>query len=473
MAAKPKYIESQNKNIIFEGFVAKRIQTLDNSSTFNEETIQEMSNKGNVAVVATEKTYELSVNAFDYGHIDFIMHIANKDTSAENTGTFDLDDLDNVIVNPIIQVRNEDDELIQAKALYNCRIDSFTFTYAVDGNATEDFSFVADKQLNFLNNNKNIRNVRGERTADTTISVPIYAGDDQTLTGENIGTGDGSETVFNTTYKPIVAASYTVYVGGVSQTESIDYTIDTDTGTVTFESGSIPGIGLDVTIDYDFDGTAGHSLYIEDEEVDSANWSILGNEITLSGGVTVDAGDRIVYYYVPNYVSFEELTTDYSEQAVLRRGNIDIFLYNSGDSEAKQLRLQNVTINGTFSRTALYQIGQEESYANHSSERNIEVSLELNESDLEVLAKSVGKYSEYVAGTLTEIDFNDIVRTLILEVNVYNSVTIKDATTKLRNIKIENLTLTSPSDSMSVGGIGTESFTLSADNITVEGFGNL
>jgi hypothetical protein len=76
------------------------------------------------------------------------------------------------------------------------------------------------------------------------------------ITGDAIGTGDDTTTVFNTTYYPITADSETVYVDGVAQILSTDtcstndYTINLTTGAITFCSA--PVTGLAITVDYSY-----------------------------------------------------------------------------------------------------------------------------------------------------------------------------------------------------------------------------
>jgi len=85
-------------------------------------------------------------------------------------------------------------------------------------------------------------------------------------TDQLLGTGDGATQVFalvktyssgGETYvrdiKKPVAATVLVAVDGVAQTEGVDYTLDPTTGLVTFDAGSIPALGLDVTAGYEFD----------------------------------------------------------------------------------------------------------------------------------------------------------------------------------------------------------------------------
>ena len=101
--------------------------------------------------------------------------------------------------------------------------------------------------------------------------------------GQNLGTGDGSTATFQirkqyttgsvthnriinkivsdsdvTSIASSVQASYTpypltVYVDAVEKTETTHYTVDRDTGIITFTGGNIPAIGEVVTADYEFD----------------------------------------------------------------------------------------------------------------------------------------------------------------------------------------------------------------------------
>lgn len=89
---------------------------------------------------------------------------------------------------------------------------------------------------------------------------------DYELVDENIGTGDGSETVFNITktytsgsetyvrriFKPI-ASGLVVKVAGVTQTLTTDYTVNATTGVITFTAGGTPGMGEAVTVTCEFD----------------------------------------------------------------------------------------------------------------------------------------------------------------------------------------------------------------------------
>lgn len=89
---------------------------------------------------------------------------------------------------------------------------------------------------------------------------------DYVATGENLGTGDGSTRtfqlrrqyqsgaqVYNRTIVKLVAGTIAVYVNAVLQADPGDYSIDGDTGLITFTVPSTPGVGLAVTADFQFD----------------------------------------------------------------------------------------------------------------------------------------------------------------------------------------------------------------------------
>jgi len=68
--------------------------------------------------------------------------------------------------------------------------------------------------------------------------------------GEDAWTGNGLKTEFVTTGKPVVADSEAVYVDLAKMTKPENYTIDYDTGTITFTEP--PGIGLAIQATYDY-----------------------------------------------------------------------------------------------------------------------------------------------------------------------------------------------------------------------------
>ena len=79
--------------------------------------------------------------------------------------------------------------------------------------------------------------IAGEAIAKVYMVTPI--------SGENVGTGDGSTTIFNLANAPVKPGSVNITVGGTATT---DYTIDLETGKITFNSA--PASGSAIVADY-------------------------------------------------------------------------------------------------------------------------------------------------------------------------------------------------------------------------------
>jgi hypothetical protein len=71
-----------------------------------------------------------------------------------------------------------------------------------------------------------------------------------TVTAEAVGTGNGVQTAFTLASSPILSKAETVYLAGVAKTRDTDYTIDFDTGGITFTSA--PASSSAVTANYKY-----------------------------------------------------------------------------------------------------------------------------------------------------------------------------------------------------------------------------
>ena len=70
-----------------------------------------------------------------------------------------------------------------------------------------------------------------------------------TITGESVGTGNGTNKIFTLDHKSLVASSETIYSDSVT-VDPADYTIDYTLGTVTFDAA--PAAGKVITADYTY-----------------------------------------------------------------------------------------------------------------------------------------------------------------------------------------------------------------------------
>jgi len=71
-----------------------------------------------------------------------------------------------------------------------------------------------------------------------------------TVTGETVGTGDGTTTEFSLANRCLQAYTETIYVDGTLQTRDTDYSIDYDTGKITFATA--PALDTTITADYTY-----------------------------------------------------------------------------------------------------------------------------------------------------------------------------------------------------------------------------
>ena len=70
------------------------------------------------------------------------------------------------------------------------------------------------------------------------------------VTGDSVGTGDGTTTVFTLANQNVVPGSETIYQDGTPVSSS-EYTIDDETGTITFNTA--PAVGVEITADYTYE----------------------------------------------------------------------------------------------------------------------------------------------------------------------------------------------------------------------------
>lgn len=468
---KPSFILPENSVILAEGRKIKRVQSGDFSGSFDTEKVQEMGNAADVANITTDRNYDFSVSTLHYGNIELMLWLARKEISADNTGVIGISDIRDSISDFLFYTSNKDRDLVSAYNIRDAKIDSVTMNFSVDGNATLDFAFTSQKYKGYTGSKAAIGSTRGEYATTITFTVDDLYGDAQTVSDEAVGTSDGDETDFQLDLYPIDSGSYSILIDSTLQVEDTDYTIDLSTGEIEFTTA--PAIGEAITANYDFSGNTGEALYIDGALVDSGNWEMSGSTVTLSGDVEITEDSRIVYYYIPTTAVFPKLITDTSETPVVRRGQVEILFYKGSETDSDYvLRVQSVDVNMSFDRNGANQLGEKDAYDFPSAEKTVEISMELNASDLEILAKATDQKSEYDAETLTSIDFVDLLQNMTLEINLYNDEETHTAGTLLQNIKCENLNLIDPSFSIGIGDIGTESYSFNGSEIDIESTGN-
>jgi len=126
----------------------------------------------------------------------------------------------------------------------------------------------------------------------TTLQVARYAGIGVAIELENLGTGDNSNDSFDLDNGNVLAGSYTVKYGASdsnnlnTMTESTDYTLDKDSGSLVLTSAGVTKLGKDVLyISYTYSTGQSDtvlSTYLEpaSREVDKLTWNYWGTNKT-------------------------------------------------------------------------------------------------------------------------------------------------------------------------------------------------
>lgn len=187
--------------------------------------------------------------------------------------------------------------------------------------------------------------------------------------------------------------------------------------------------------------------------------------------LALNAGDRIRVVAAKNTpASFTALTSTPNGLGALRRGMIDMYLYNATGNEEKTLRLQSVGINVSLDRTAAAELGNKKNYSRILNRPiSVEVSCEAYLDDLETIAKLTNKETEFDAMSLNEIDIDDFVSTSKLVVKIYKSEIYRTAPYLLKTITITNLGISSEGMSVDAGGNAMLSFSLKSTSLSIAG----
>ncbi|MCK4721067.1 DUF2460 domain-containing protein [bacterium] len=143
----------------------------------------------------------------------------------------------------------------------------------------------------------------------------------QVVLGERIGTGDAGNKVFKLRLNPVISGSVTVYVDGSEVTEGVDFTLDYNTGKLTFTTA--PPDGDSVTADYGFAAFSDSDLQ---EFLDAA-----GGNLALAAGdaltsLLADRNRLVTWSKGDAKIDYDKLRKDIAEVAVK--------FHNQGVSEA-------------------------------------------------------------------------------------------------------------------------------------------
>lgn len=409
--SKPDYIRHDGVALFADDHQMKRVQSFSSDSSYTTEDILELANKGVAEQIDDLDTVSASLSCHEFGSTDNFAKVVNYFQDGDNNNHYMTDDLfDNAQVDFIIKTSTGGaSDSLNASCWYGSQwLTGATLTYSSDGYAEEAFTFEGEYKRWFLNSYKDTRVVSGTYTSATVA----------TAYGVNLQTG----------YTPLILTVNGVIASDVN-----------DTGTITLTDS-----GANTTITATSDG---------------------------STNVTFASGDRIRLVYAKNTAdAFDELSSTPDGIGALRRGMIDIYLFNSSGTEEKTLRLSNVSLNITLDRTGEPELGEKKFYARTLTRPiTVEGSIDAKLSDLEVFAKMANQESAFDADTLTQISWDSFSNDNVLVIKLYKSESTHTAANLLKTVHVTGLGITANSDSYTAGENSTVSFTIKADNCIISG----
>lgn len=384
-----------------------RATAFGSTTGLTKEDIFELGNAGLVEVVDDIPNVDITLDSNDYGSIKTIALLAGKDP---DTATYvDLsEDMEYARSDIYVLIAPQvGGDIVRSQYIENAFVTSVNLAYSVDGNFTESYSLAADNKTWFLNDAAEI----GTKT------VTAVAG---------IGDEVEATVVVNEATKLWKALA--VYNKDGVKVPDDEWTQAEPTGnTIVVEIESdLVSAGEDVTIRF------------------------AGN-----GGASV---------WTPN-------TTD---QPALRKGQIEIFLlsdvqHTGGDItsavEVKQLRLQNVSFDASLDREDLPELGSSRFYDRPMNfPLNINVSLELIDSDLNMFAKLVGKD----ASSANELRIDDFRNDIGVRVKLYKERDIdKDERDPIKVIDVPYLIPTDESWNVSTEANASQTFSFRTHELRI------
>lgn len=410
MPKKPNFVRFSAVGLWADEHQMRRVNRFSADASFTDENILELSNNEVAEHVSDLDTVGITVDCHEFGSVENLAKSVNffqvGDTGVNANKHYITDALfDQACVDFMLKVTSGTyTDALAASCWYgNQWLTGYTASYSADGMATESYSFEGDTKRWFMNAYRDAYVFSGTMATGTTATI---------------------------------GADLTGYTGRVL---TINNVLAAD-----IKAGGSNAITI----------TPSTTSTVSAKDYDNAD-------------VAFKSGDRIRLVCVKTApASFSSLPTTPAGIGALRRGMIDIYIYNgtSGNAE-KTLRLQSVGLNVGLDRTANPELGNKK-MSSRSLNRpiTVEATCEVLFSDLEEYAKLANKETEWDAMSLNEIDMDDFSEDTTLVIKVYKSETIHSAGNLLKTITCTGMGITSDGFSVDAGANSTASFTLKGTN---------
>jgi hypothetical protein len=400
-----------SQSVWCNGDILYRVQTLGSTTTFTSEDIFELGHMDIIDVVDDVPAVAVTLNTNDWGDVKTMATLAqvatakaamdanatanNANLATVNSAGTELyyhhgaclsdfavtcGNLTGVSLWAPVQsecdletLANNIDQTLYMDEVY---VNSLEFGFTTGGNATENYAAETDQKMWLLNDG---RFVNYEEYSDYT----TFSGGSLTIaSGVNIATfSDGSLGFLRTDTNGARGVTYYADAAG----EMTNYAVTS--GTVAAAS----------TFVYN---PATNTLYLPTSITPATGDALYA--LYAADGYVTSMGNR--------YFRALEATDRPESIGALRQGQVEIYLVTSTDvSYANAWRLTGCTITSNLARTPLAELGHLGPYDRPVTVPvPITITIDTTAGDLEHWSKFANRYSEYDAGTMTEIDLADL-----------------------------------------------------------------
>lgn len=387
--------------LYLDGHKARQVQNVNPNSQINTTFFDEQGSDLRSAV-DQQHNFLLQVDFTDNGSIDHLLQCVGQgyytDGNVNENRIITSHDLEDASVDIILKVINTYGIPQQTFWYGFMSLTGISFSYSVDGIATESYEYSGEIQRDFLND-----------FAD----VDIYKAD------------------YNTNSNLIVS--------GQNLQDSI-------------------AIALLVN----------NLIVAQYRDGDTITLSNSGSDTLVSvPGETFNPTDRARILISGSKNPIPRFESTPSGISAIRGKNVNIYLFRPSENQNKFLRIKSVSANFPLGRQVVQELGDDVIYTKTLIKPlNIQIDLDLEETDAEYLAILSGNKTGFDAGTLKEQDIRDLLDDSRLEIVIQNN-----NSQILKRIRFDNLVLSSKGRSISVGSTGQLSLSFSTDNFLVSGSG--
>ena len=481
--AKPEKQRYSGVAVFIDGVQIHRVQTVTVATDIGREQTLEMGNPGIVEWVESTPTVTITLDTNEVGSTDTLALITDQmmhytsgfdhnvgprnactktrplkyfiRAASSNARTITEQNMLNGYCSLLIAQNQDSTSVARTTWVNHAALSGLALSYDVNGNATENYTLIANNKTEFFKNYADVRAYKCESsqikrmyTASSigfiNMASCIPLGSTVLAIGfnDNIARFPGNGTATLGTYDWICTSNATAPVG-VSSAYFTVRCVNAIPFSTPFASTVAPSTDR-VTIIYNPKAKA--------DTWDAKTYS-----------------DVIIGTVNPGY----ELITTAGAWGTVRRGQIVAYLWNTqGPTGAttyttmgKALRLQNVAIDVSLGEEQLFELGQDGFYGiSKNTPVPVTVTVGFNDSDAQYYAM----LSSHSAETITPLRVEDFNGYNTLKLLLYKD---KSQANLLKTIDVTKMEVQSENFNVSVGGNASHEITFTADNIKITGSG--